>query len=1230
VVNFRILGPLEVVDEGRVIPLARRKSRALLALLLLNVNEPVSTDRLVDELWNGEPPKTAVASLQNHISRLRKALGRNLIVSTPAGYELRVPAEAVDLACFEQLLAAARAAEGAARAEKLREALALWRGEPLADLAYEEFAQTEIARLDELKLTALEERIDADLAIGRHGELVGELEALVARNPLRERLRGQLMLALYRSGRQADALGAFQDARRVLREELGLDPGAELQRLERAILQHDAEIAAPRAAAEALAPARRRVTLVFADVSAGEGDPEALYARTRGFLSAATGAVERHGGRIERLGSDQVVAVFGLPAAHEDDALRAVRAAVEMRAAGRRDEGLEVQSAVETGEVLVVEDAVSGDVVVRSKRLARSAAPGDVLVGPQTLRLVRDAVKVKRGSVGGAVRLEEVQADAPAITRRFDAPMVGREDELARLRGLYERVRDGNRCAVVTLIGEAGIGKTRLARELVTSIGDEARTLVGRCVSYGEGATYLPVADIVRSLGVESEERLHALLAGEEDAEAVGRRVAELVGLTESAGAVGEAFWAVRRLLEALARERPLIVVFDDVHWAEPTFLDLVEYLAEWSSEAPILVLCPARPDLLEARPGLAGAASSITSIRLSPLGRSQTLELVDTLASEDELGPEARDRIVEAAEGNPLFAEQLYAYAAEEGGLEDVPPSVDALLRSRLDSLDQSERALLQRAAVVGREFRRDAVIALSPRADLADIDARLQSLTWKGLVSPRLPTLADENAYRFHHVLVRDVAYAGTAKSVRSELHERCADWLDGRPQGLDEVVGYHLEQAHRYRTELGARDRHVRSLAAEAGQRLGSAGVRALMRGDIPAAANLLGRATALLPSDDPRSLELTCELGIACRAAGESARAEQLLADTVQSAAAIRDRRLELRAEIELRLVRLHTRTEGAPDKLLAFANEAIPTLESLDDDRSLGRAWFAIGYVEGCFYCRNARWEEAAERSRAHYRHAGWSTALAMGQIAAALLYGPAPVDRGIRQCQELLASEADERLGEAHVRLLMGGLEGLRGRFDVGHALIQQARGSYEELGQSVNARSCDSLDGLIAMLSGDPVEGELAFRRSFETAERVADWSSLAICAADLADALYGQGRLAEAQNLTLVSEEHAARDDLPAQFSWRAVRAKILARTDEFVQAETLAREAVDLVAETDALFQHGKLLVDLAEVLEISGQRRDAVAVTGEALALFRRKGASAFALDTEARLRELAVV
>ena len=538
--EFRILGPLEVVDGGGPLALQRHKSRGLLAYLVLHPNEVVSTDRLVDALWGEEAPPTAIASLHNSVSRLRKALGADVLVSQPPGYVLRVRPEQVDWIRFERLVDEARQADARERAEKLRAALALWRGPPLADLAFEPFAQADIGRLEATRLAALEDRIDADLALGRHGALVAELEALVAEHPLRERLRGQLMLALYRSGRQVDALAAYRDARRLLHEEQGLEPGEDLQRLERAILVHDAALAPParpaapvpepprpEPPAPTVTPASRKVvTVLFADVISSTAlgdslDPEALRDVMSSFFEEMRAAIERHGGTVEKFAGDSVMAVFGVPVAHEDDALRAARAAVEMRDALsalndvlERDRGvrLDLRTGINTGEVVAGDASsrqtfVTGDAVNVAKRLEEGAAPGEIVLGPATFARVRNAVDAEpvapldlRGKPQplAAHRLLRVLEGAPPFARRLDAPLVGREGELARLRGEFERARDERRCVLVTVLGDAGIGKTRLVNELASSLREEARMLVGRCTAYGDGATYLPLTEVVR------------------------------------------------------------------------------------------------------------------------------------------------------------------------------------------------------------------------------------------------------------------------------------------------------------------------------------------------------------------------------------------------------------------------------------------------------------------------------------------------------------------------------------------------------------------------------------------------------------------------------------------------------------------------------------------------------------------------------------------------------------
>ena len=317
--EFRILGPLTAVDDGRAVELPRRKHRALLAALLLRAGETVSGDRLIEDLWGESPPRTARDALQNYVSLLRKSLGGDVLVTREGGYVLDVSPEQVDAVRFERLAAEAReivTPDG--RAGKLREALELWRGPALADLAYEPFAAVEIARLEELRLAATQDLIDAELELGRHADLVPELETLIQEHPFDERLRGQLMLALYRSGRQAEALEAYRAARRMLDEELGLEPGPPLRELEQAILRHDPALATPAVAKPVTLPTRRTVTVLFADLvdssSLVEGlDPEAAHSLLQRYFATARAAVEGHGGIVEKFIGDAVMAVFGVP-----------------------------------------------------------------------------------------------------------------------------------------------------------------------------------------------------------------------------------------------------------------------------------------------------------------------------------------------------------------------------------------------------------------------------------------------------------------------------------------------------------------------------------------------------------------------------------------------------------------------------------------------------------------------------------------------------------------------------------------------------------------------------------------------------------------------------------------------------------------------------------------------------------------------------------------------------
>ncbi len=1019
---------------------------------------------------------------------------------------LRVDPEQFDLTRFERLTAEARGAEPRRRAEKLRAALALWRGPALEDLAFEPFARDEVGRLEEARLAALEQRIDADLELGSAGELVGELEQLVEEHPLRERFRAQLMLALYRAGRQAEALEAYQEARRVLMEELGLEPSEELRAQQQAILQQDASLGANSEGIAARAPDRRTVTVLFCDLVdstrlATELDPEVYRGLISRYFDVARRPIERHGGTVEKFIGDAVMAVFGVPELHEDDALRAVRAAREVQDA-LRDLSIEARIGISTGEVHVLsargEDLhVSGAAAGTASQLEGRAPAGGVLLDDETHRLVRDAVRAEQ--TGDAWKLDEVLADAPPYARRLDTPLVGREEELQRLENAYGNAREDRHCRVVTVVGEAGIGKTRLGREFVASVREEAQVLVGRCVSYGEGATYLPIAEIVRQAATEpSLDGIRALLDGEEDADSVAQRVAELIGVAESPAAPGEAFWAVRRLLESIARNGPVVVALDDIHWAEPTLLDLVEYLGEWA-EGPILVACLARGDLLDARPGWGGPTSTGFLVRLEPLSE-QTLGAFVQQLTDEPVDPEVQERITQQSGGNPLFAEQLFALVQEapELALDKTPATVEALLASRLDRLDPRELRVVRRAAVIGRRFTRAELVDLS--AD-DDVDRHLVNLTERGLVRPV------QDVFRFHHVLVRDVAYRGIPKAERAELHELAGKGLDRR-DGTDELVGYHFEQAYRYLTELRHEDEHVRELAVVGSERLGRAGIRAWKRADAPAAVNLLSRAVDLNPEAD----ELACELGAALRARGDVRRAEDVLVGASEAT----EERVRLRAQVELALLRSLMGPDRAGD-LLEIASAAIPKLEAAHDDRALGRAWLCVGFVKGAFYCEYADWEEAAGRAAEHYRRAGWSPSTSLGDLACALYYGPRDVNDAVARCEALLLEHDGDRATEANLLAWLAGLEAMRGHFPEARELVEQAGQRYEQLG--LDPDTYFRLRGAVEMFAGSPDLAEDALRTSCTALELHGQTAVLATRGAELADAICEQGRYEEAE---------------------------------------------------------------------------------------------------------------
>jgi DNA-binding SARP family transcriptional activator len=821
--------------------------------LALHAGEPVSADRLVDELWGESSPTTARTVVHGLVSRLRGVLepGRGktqpgaLIQTLGSGYRLAIEPDAVDAHRFKRLIDEARSGPAEVRAAKLSAALALWRGPALADFAYEPFAQRAITALNELRTQAIEDRIEADLVSGHAADLAPELESLIRAYPFRERLRGLLMLALYRSGRQADALQAYRDTRSLLAAELGLEPGPALRELETAILRQDPSLELPstdrartgpsRSQGSWLPRERRTVTVAVLDVAPrADPDADAEAVGSLGVHCAQVGAevIKRHGGRVEIEFGDTLIAFFGFPVAHEDDALRAVRAVADAQAAilALNDRASTIRgglcrsrAGIETGDIVVagpgasLRDAVTGPVVRAAARLQQAAPDDEVVVGSAALRLLRGAVIMKPldRAAGGTTgwQILEIVARAPAIPRALDAPMFGRQGELTRLRSAFRRVVRSGTVGRLTVLGEAGIGKSRLAREFVSSIGAEANAITQRCPAPGEGVAFLPVRDaVIEAAGFLGWRGLHRLLADDHDGRHVAPEIATAIGLRAEPESVATLFPAVCRLFEALGSHRPLIVVVEDLHWAEPTFFDLMDYLAREAAQR-ILLVCLARPELAERRPEW----ESTDVVELEPLATTDIESLVVDRA--ESIGSDGARRIVEMSEGNPLFAEQMLV-ALDDGPVGAIPASLGGLLTMRLDALGPGERDLLRSASIIGLQFELDAVSGLLPPDARPFVERHLKSMEQRRFIQR-----TGRNAFRFGHALIRMAAYQSIARDDRAVLHKQFAEWLgrtspDSTPE-LHDVLGHHLEQAVGNRRASAMGEAGV-SLAGPSGRR------------------------------------------------------------------------------------------------------------------------------------------------------------------------------------------------------------------------------------------------------------------------------------------------------------------------------------------------------------------------------------------------------------------------
>ncbi len=949
------------------------------------------------------------------------------------------------------------------------------------------------------------------------------------------------------------------------------------------------------------------MTVVFCDITGstelGEStDPEALRALLARYFARMKGIVEAHGGSVEKFIGDAVMAVFGVPVAHEDDALRACRAAVEMRDA-LPGLGVAGRIGVNTGEVVTgtEERLATGDAVNVAARLEQAAQPGEVLVGADTLRLVRPAVEVgEKRSLELKGKAEPVPAiPLLAVTgeldRRFATPMVGRRRELQGLRDAFSRAAADRSCHLFSVLGAAGVGKSRLAAEFLAAL-ETAVVVRGRCLSYGEGITYWPVVEILQQLGTLPE--------GD-----AARPLRSLLGETDAPASAEEIAWGFRKSLEQGAHAEPLVVVFDDLHWAEETLLDLVEHVADLSRDAPLLLLCMARPELLERRPSWSGGKWNATTVLLESLDSDETEQLLSELG---EVPPELHARIVQVAEGNPLFLEEMLALVRDSAGADlEVPPTIQALLAARLDQLDPAERSVLEHGSVEGRTFHRGAVAALAG-AD-GSVDQRLVALVRKELVRPDRALLPGDDAYRFRHLLIRDAAYDALPKATRTVLHRRFAAWLEQHGQSLielDEILGYHLEQAARYLDELG---RPEPQLALAAGKRLAAGGRRALSRGDRRSTAILLERSLRLTR---PYRLDVHAELDLAWAHEQDMSVAAGIATAAAERAAAAGDEAMSSLARASASLYRLLLGS-ASPDEVDELAQLALPRLEEIGDHRGLAIVWLVLSEIAN-FHGRFGDRASACEHAIVHSRLAG-DYPTQIRQLSYALVLGPEPAGEALQALAEV-APESDD----PEVALNRAWLLAMLDRVEEARALAADAAEKLRELGHPDNASYW--LAG-IALLADGPeaaVEHQRAWCEHLESAGRDAELSTYA---PQLGRLLCAVGRSEEADPLTEKGRELAAPDDLMSQVGWRQTAALVCSARGQHADAERLAREAVAGAERTDSLAQQGDSYSDLGEVLEVAGRSDAAIAALHEALDRYERKEILPLARRVRERLTAL---
>lgn len=1025
---------------------------------------------------------------------------------------------------------------------------------------------------------------------------------------------------------------------------------------------------------------RKLATVVFCDVTGSTAlgeklDPEVLRRLITRYFEDMRVVLTRHGGTVEKFIGDAVMAVFGVPVVHEDDALRAVRAALEMRdlveqiATPGTDEtgALQVRIGVNTGEVIAGDSSVghgfvSGDTVNVAARFEQAAEPGQVLIGESTYRLTSDSIEadlvppLELKGKSQPMRAYELlgvrsQRRAPA---RSTTELVGRAQESAQLSAAFSEVVTNGTPRWLSVVGDAGAGKTALLEAFCTSIEGSGRILLGRCLSYGEGITFWPIAEALKeAAGIvdldgsrdEAAERLASFVGEAPDRDLLVPRLSAALGLSNEVVGAQEVMWAVRGLLQYLAQQGPVVVVIEDIHWAEPTLLDLVEYLTTFMQDVPVMILTVGRGELLEKRPEW---LARTTVIHVGPLEQDDARNLIRKVLNDDPLPAQVERRVLEAAQGNPLYVQEILKMMLEQRLLErkadhweataelegfEAPRTIQALLAARLERLPQEERAVVQRGSVVGKAFWFGAVSALTTEDLRSDIGRYLQSLIRKDVLEPQSSEIAGEDSFRFEQTLMRDAAYGALPKQHRADLHEKVADWLiqraGDRVREYEDVLGHHWEQAVLLRRSLGIEDERTRQLAGKAGEVLAGSGRRALASGDLPAAVGFLKRSVPLLPSGSTEALELQLDLATALAESGELRAAGTITEGVLAVATESQDRVIAARARLQDSAIRSMTDYDG----WMQTAGEELPAL--LDELKELKDELGQIRALQllADYHWDNLRTAKAEElltqalpmaRKLADRAEEGKIE----GFLAAAAFWGPMPVDEAIQLCTSISSSRPDDRLLQAKCMRSLSALHAMKGDFDQARALVAESRTLHMELGQLLSLAHSSQYFGLVEMMAGDHEAAITLLRAGLDALVEMGDEAFSSTQSALLARALHSAGRLDEAFEMTLKSEQTAdpAESSL-SEAEWGPTRIRVLAARGELQEAARLGERVIEAAQRVEDVICAGNCLTSVAELFGIARQPDRARTFYTDALVIYEAKGAQPLANEVRERLETL---